>query len=70
MLTKEQKLLFITAPYFPETIDFLSKLQVDAFKVSKGDINNVLLIDKMAKTGIPIILDAREKLDEVYPWDD
>jgi len=64
-LTKEQKLLFITAPYFPETIDFLSKLQVDAFKVSKGDINNVLLIDKMAKTGIPIILDAREKLDDI-----
>ena len=65
MLTKEQKLLFITAPYFPETIDFLSKFDVDAFKVSKGDINNVLLIDKMAKTGIPIILDAREKLDDI-----
>ncbi|MDC0159309.1 N-acetylneuraminate synthase family protein [Candidatus Nitrosopelagicus sp.] len=65
IFSKQQNLLFITAPYFPETIDFLSTSDIDAFKVSKGDINNVLLIDKMAKTGIPIILDAREKLDDI-----
>jgi len=64
-ITKKNNLLFITAPYFLETVDFLASLQIDAFKVSKGDINNVLLIDRMAKTNIPIILDAREKLDDV-----
>jgi len=63
--TKELNLLFITAPYFLETIDFLVELQVDAIKVSKGDINNVLLIDQIAKTKLPVILDAREKLDDV-----
>ena len=62
---KELDILFITAPYFPETVDFLAKLDVDAFKVSKGDVNNVLLIQKIAKTGLPIILDAREKLVDV-----
>jgi len=63
--TKELNLLFISAPYFPETIDFLVELQVNAIKVSKGDINNVLLIDQIAKTKLPVILDAREKLDDV-----
>lgn len=63
--TKEKDLGFITAPYFPETVDFLSENNVDALKISKGDINNVLLIDKVAKTELPIILDAREKLDEI-----
>ncbi|NDB88758.1 MAG: hypothetical protein EB149_05175 [Thaumarchaeota archaeon] len=56
---------FISSAYFPETIQFLADLKVDAIKVSKGDINNVLLIDYMAKTQLPIILDAREKLDDV-----
>lgn len=62
---KELEILFITAPYFPETIDFLSKIGVDAIKVSKGDVNNVLLIENIAKTGLPVILDAREKLIDI-----
>ena len=63
--SKELQILFITAPYFPETVDFLVEMNVDAIKVSKGDVNNVLLIQKIAKTGLPIILDAREKLDDI-----
>jgi sialic acid synthase SpsE len=62
---KKLKLLFITAPYFPETVDFLLDVGVDAIKVSKGDVNNVLLIERIAKTGLPVILDAREKLSDV-----
>ena len=63
--TKSQKLLFITAPYFTETVDFLQEIKVDAIKVSKGDVNNVILIEKIAQTGLPIILDTREKLTEI-----
>jgi len=63
--SKKMKINFITAPYFLETVDFLAELEVDAFKVSKGDINNVIMIDQISKTGIPIILDAREKFDDI-----
>lgn len=63
--TKSNELIFITAPYFPETVDFLVENNVDAFKVSKGDVNNALLIDKIAKTGLPVIIDAREKLEDI-----
>lgn len=62
---KKLNLLFISAPYFPETVELLHKLQIDAIKVSKGDINNVILIDLIAKTNMPVILDAREKLEDV-----
>lgn len=62
---KELKINFITAPYFPETVKFLEEIKVDALKVSKGDINNVLLIEDMAKTNLPVILDAREKFQDV-----
>ncbi|MFB5630903.1 MAG: N-acetylneuraminate synthase family protein [Nitrosopumilaceae archaeon] len=63
--SKELGLIFIATPAFPETVDLLEDLKVDALKVSKGDINNVLLIEKMAQTQIPIILDAREKFSDV-----
>ncbi len=63
--SKKLGLSFITAAYFPETIDFISKIGIDAIKVSKGDINNVLLIEKIAKTNLPVILDAREKLADI-----
>jgi len=62
---KGLNLLFITSPYFPETVDFLVEIGVDAIKVSKGDINNVLLIEKIAKTHLPVILDGREKFEDV-----
>jgi len=63
--TKDLGIHFITSVYFPETIDFITNLEVDAIKVSKGDVNNVLLIDEISKTGLPVILDAREKFDDV-----
>ncbi|MBI2625297.1 MAG: N-acetylneuraminate synthase family protein [Candidatus Nealsonbacteria bacterium] len=62
---KEADLAFITAPYFLETVDFLLETGVDAIKVSKGDINNSMLIDYIAKTGLPVILDGRERFEDV-----
>ena len=62
---KELGILFITAPYFLETVDFLVEIGVDAIKVSKGDINNVMMIDYVSKKNLPVILDGREKFEDV-----
>ena len=64
-LSKNLKINFITTPVFPETIDFLKNENIEAIKIAKGDINNVILIDYAAKTGLPIILDGREKFEDV-----
>jgi len=58
-------LSFITTAVFPETVDLLKKIRVDAIKIAKGDINNVVLIDYVSKTGLPVILDGREKFEDV-----
>ena len=63
--SKELNLSFISAPYFPEGVELLAELKIDAIKVSKGDINNLLLVEQIAKTGIPVILDGREKFEDV-----
>ncbi len=62
---RDLNLLFITTASYPETVDLLIDLKVDAIKVSKGDINNVLLIERIAQTKLPLILDGREKFSEV-----
>jgi len=56
---------FITAPYFLETVDFIAEIGVDAIKVSKGDINNLMLVDYLSRKGIPVILDGRERFEDV-----
>jgi len=58
-------ILFISTPVFIETIDFLVEANVDLLKVSKGDVDNVLMIEHIAKTNLPIILDGREKFEKV-----
>ena len=62
---KELNVLFISTPVFIETIDFLVNANVDMLKVSKGDVDNVLMIEHIAKTHLPVILDGREKFENV-----
>ena len=63
--SKDLGLLFITTPVFIETVDFLADAKADILKVSKGDVDNTLFIDYMAKSGLPIIVDGREKFESV-----
>ena len=56
---------FIATPSGPETIDFLQSIGAAAVKVAKSDINHRYLIEHMAKSGLPVILDAREKFTDV-----
>lgn len=58
-------LLFISTPSGERTIDLLAEMKVAAIKVAKADINNRVLIKYMASKGLPIILDAREKFEDV-----
>jgi len=58
-------LLFISTPTGPNTVDLLANLKAAAIKISKSDINHTVLIEQAANTGIPIILDAREKFQDV-----
>jgi N,N'-diacetyllegionaminate synthase len=62
----ELGLLFISTPEnYPDSINFLVELGIDAIKITKGDINNVILIEQAAQSKLPVILDAREKISDV-----
>ena len=62
---KSLGLIFISSPYYYDGVEFLQEIQTDALKLSKGDVDNVFLIEEMAKTKIPILIDGREKFEDV-----
>jgi len=61
----ELGILFFATALFPEEIDFLAKIDACAVKVAAADINHTYLIEHAAKSGLPVILDARGSLAEL-----
>ena len=61
----ELGILFISTPSGPSTVDLLAEMNVAAIKVSKSDVNNRYLIKLIAQKHIPVIIDAREKFQDV-----
>ena len=58
-------LAFISTPSGPETVDLLAEIGAAAIKVSKSDVNHRALIDYIARKGVPVILDGRERFEDV-----
>ena len=52
------KLAFISSPFSCQAVDLLEEAGVDKYKVGSGEISNLLLLDKIAKTGKPVILSS------------
>lgn len=53
---RERGLIFLSTPFDEGSVDLLEELEVPAFKVSSGDLTNLPLLEKMARTGRPMIV--------------
>lgn len=49
---------FISSPFSNAAVDLLERIGVKRYKVGSGEVNNWLLMEKMARTGKPIILSS------------
>ena len=47
---------FISSPFSLKAVDVLINSGIDAWKIASGEISNVLMLDKIAKTKLPIVL--------------
>ncbi|WP_413374358.1 N-acetylneuraminate synthase [Paenibacillus taichungensis] len=64
---------FLSTPFDEESADFLNSIQVDAFKIGSGDMNNIPFLQKVDEYERPIILstgmadltEIRESLEAV-----
>lgn len=68
----EKNLRFISSPFSIAAVDLLDQLDIDAFKIGSGEVTNLLLLERIAKTGKPIILSSGmsswEELDKTVEF--
>ncbi|HEU4790438.1 MAG TPA: N-acetylneuraminate synthase family protein [Flavobacterium sp.] len=63
---------FICSPFSNLAVDWLEELEVEQYKIGSGEVNNFLILEKIAKTGKPIILSSGmssyEELDKTVAF--
>ena len=54
----ERELIFLSSAFSPEAVELLERVGVPAWKVGAGEVSNLPLLAKMARTGKPMILSS------------
>lgn len=52
----EKSIIFLSSAFSNKAVDLLTKLEVAAWKVASGEINNTPMLEKMLLTGRPLIV--------------
>ncbi len=52
----ERRLQFLSSPFSLEAAEMLTRIGVSAWKIASGELNNVMLFDYVASTGLPVLL--------------
>lgn len=52
------RLEFICSPFSNLAVDWLEEIGVNLYKIGSGEVNNFLILEKIAQTGKPIILSS------------
>lgn len=55
---EENDMEFLATPFSIAAVEMLEMLQVNRYKIGSGDVSNLLLLDRIAQTGKPIILSS------------
>jgi N-acetylneuraminate synthase len=62
----ERRLMFLSSPFSLEAVDLLDRVGVAAWKVASGEVSNGPMFERMAATGLPILLSTgMSPLDEI-----
>lgn len=64
--TQELGMIFISTPFSFEAIDRLERMNVPAYKIGSGEMNNYDFVRTIAKPNKPIILSTSMNMLEKY----
>src|SRR6202030_3911346 len=53
---KQREIMFLSTPFDFGSVELLEEIGVPAFKIGSGEITNFPLLERVARTGTPIIL--------------
>jgi len=77
---RERGLIFLSSPFSGEAVDLLTRVGVPAWKIASGEVSNLLLLEHLLGTKLPIILSTgMSGVDEIdaaverintagFPW--
>ena len=76
---RERGLLFLSTPFSLDAIELLERVGMPAWKIGSGEVSNAQLIERMAASGLPVLLSsgmsslaeldaAVERLDARVPY--
>lgn len=51
-------LLFVSSPFSCKAVDVLEAAEVDIYKIGSGEVTNLLMLEKIALTGKPVIISS------------
>lgn len=54
----EHDVTFLSSPFSLEAVDLLEEVGVSAYKIPSGEVSNIPLLEKIAKTGKPVLLSS------------
>lgn len=54
----DNKVQFLSSPFSLEAVDLLEEVGVDAYKIASGEVSNTPLLERIAKTGKPVLLSS------------
>ncbi len=55
---EDKNLEFLSSPFSNKAVDLLEKIKVKRYKIGSGEVNNYLMLEKISKTGKPILLSS------------
>jgi N,N'-diacetyllegionaminate synthase len=63
----ERGFKFLCSPFSMQAVDWLEDMKVERYKIASGEIYNFLMLDKICKTGKPILLSSgMSSLDDIH----
>lgn len=52
---RERDILFLSSPFSVEAVDLLSRVGVAFWKIASGETGNIVLLDRILDTGLPLV---------------
>lgn len=69
---RERGLLFLSSPFSVEAVDLLERIGMPAWKVASGEVTNVPLLARIARSRLPVIVSTGmspvEEIDRIVAW--
>jgi len=54
----DRDLIFISSPFSIQAVDLLRQTGIDAWKIASGEVGNTVLLQNIAKTGLPVLISS------------